>query len=501
MKTPSSPYIAGLLVATLGLTASAQQAGTASTEEFARRQYDSGLTFLQNKRYGEALKDLQAVVASFATSSVADNALLQIGEYQLDVARDSAATQAAIDKLLKEYPDTDSAPMAHVLAGRLALQQGRGPKDIDTALASFERVPRLFPGSEAVAAAGYYSGEALRLVRRTDEAVERFRRVTMEYPRSPWAARASLGLAYCMVQQDRALRALPDIQWVRQQFPNTPAAAEALDLGTIIYRLYVRPPAAPFGFSGRFVGNERSDYKDVMGVAVDRDGRVMLGHKAGVAIFDKAGAAAGNVNAVDPTSFFIDDKNRIVVVRGGSLIADKGETLPLVVPTREGLPRTLEDIPAAISTATGQRLVSEKEAKSVLRMGPDGRYLGIFASTLASRLAVNSLDDVAMLDRNTKTVAIADRDGKPVGRVATKGTGYELDDPVDIAYDALDQLYVLDRGKGAVLVFGSKNRLVATVTIPEKSPGNFGRGVALGIDRTGRLFIFDERAKRIQVYQ
>ena len=45
---------------------------------------------LQNHRYAEALKDLQAVVDSFATTSMADNALLQIAQYQLDVARDVA---------------------------------------------------------------------------------------------------------------------------------------------------------------------------------------------------------------------------------------------------------------------------------------------------------------------------------------------------------------------------------------------------------------------------
>jgi outer membrane protein assembly factor BamD (BamD/ComL family) len=64
----------------------------ANNEEFARRQYDSGMSFLQNHRYAEALKDLQAVVDSFGTSSVAPSALLQIAQYQLEVARDVTAT-------------------------------------------------------------------------------------------------------------------------------------------------------------------------------------------------------------------------------------------------------------------------------------------------------------------------------------------------------------------------------------------------------------------------
>jgi TolA-binding protein len=488
------------LAASLVLAAAAQQ--PANNEEFARRQYDSGMSFLQNHRYAEALKDLQAVVDSFGASTVAPGALLQIAQYQLEVARDVAATQTAIDRLLKDYANSDSAPMAHVLSGRLAMMKGHAPADVDAALASFERVPRLFPGTEGVAAAGYYAGEALRTVRRIDEALERYRRVRLEYPRSEWAARASLGEGYCLVQQDKATRALPEIQWVRQQFPNSPVAANALALNTIIYRLYLRPPAQPpYTFSGRAIGNERSDYRDVMGLRWDRDGRLLLGHKGGVAIFDDKGAAAGTVAGQDVSAFFIDEKNRIVLARNSTLVADKGETINLIVPTQAGIPRALEEIPSVIATPKGDRLVSDPKGKTVLRLGADGKYQSIFSSTYYSRLFVTPLDEIAMLDKSTKSITIVDRDGKIQSKLPAKGAGYELDDPIDVAFDALGHMYVLDRGKGSVVVFGAKNKFVATVTMPEKSTGAFTRPAALAVDPAGRLFIFDERAKRIQVYQ
>src|SRR5262245_65422794 len=115
------------VVASLVLSAGPQQ--SVNNEEFARRQFDSGMSFLQNHRYAEALKDLQAVVDSFAASTIAPTALLQIAQYQLEVARDVAATQTAIDRLLKDYANSDSAPMAHVLSGRLAMMKGRTPAD------------------------------------------------------------------------------------------------------------------------------------------------------------------------------------------------------------------------------------------------------------------------------------------------------------------------------------------------------------------------------------
>jgi hypothetical protein len=279
-------------------------------------------------------------------------------------------------------------------------------------------------------------------------------------------------------------------------------ANDALNLNTIIYRLYLRAPALPpFSFNGRFIGNERADYRDVMHIQLDPDGRVFLGHRGGVAVFDAQGAAGASMTSTDATAFFVDEKNRIVVAREGSLIADKGETLSILVPQRDGVPKPLEEVLAVLVTPKGDRLVADGKAKNVLRVGPDGKYLGVFSATPATRLAINGLDDVAMLDKNTKSVAIVDRDGKPLGRVLSKGTGYELDDPVDVAYDDLGHLYVLDRGRGSVFVFGAKNRLVATLTIPEKSAGSFTRADALGLDPAGRMYIFDERAKRIQVYQ
>jgi TolA-binding protein len=496
----SASVVLACLAASLVLYAGAQQ--PANNEEFARRQYDSGMSFLQNHRYAEALKDLQAVVDSFGTSTVAPGALLQIAQYQLEVARDVAATQTAIDRLLKDYANSDSAPMAHVLSGRLAMMKGHTPADVDAALASFERVPRLFPGTEGVAAAGYYAGEALRTVHRIDEALDRYRRVRMEYPRSEWAARASLGEGYCLVQQDKATRALPEIQWVRQQFPNSPVAASALAMNTIIYRLYVRPPAQPpYTFSGKSIGNERADYKDVLGIQWDRDGRLLLGHKTGVAIFDDKGAAAGTVAGQDVSAFFVDEKNRIVIARNSQLVADKGETVNLIVPTQNGIPRALEELPSVIATSKGERLVSDPKGHTVLRLGADGKYQSVFSSTYFNRLFVTPLDEIAMLDKNTKSITITDRDGKVQSKLPAKGQGYELDDPVDVAFDALGHMYVLDRGKNSVVVFGAKNKFVANVTMPEKSTGAFTRAAALGVDPSGRLFIFDERAKRIQVYQ
>jgi TolA-binding protein len=492
------------LVIATAIAIGAVTAAQPGNEDLPRRQYESGLSFLKGQRYAEALKDFQAIIDSFPKSQVADNALLQIALYQIDVAHDLPAAQAAIDQLLKVYPDTDSAPMAYVVGGRVSMVRGRTPADVDAAVASFERVERLFPGNDAVPAAGYYAGEALRLVRRHEDALVRYRRVSASYPSSAWAARANLAAGYCLVQADRAAAALPEVQRVRQMMPASLEADDALNMNSILYRLHVRAPKGPaFSFSGRFIGDERANFNDVVGVTIDPLNRVLLGHNKGIAVFDAKGTLSSTVAAQNPTAFFVDESNRVVFAREGALHTERVSTTAITVPQPAPKPpRPVEEIPAVVALSSGHRLVVDKKEKLVIRYDATGRYLGPFMPAInTERMAVNALDDVAVIDRDAKAITIVDRDGKTLSRILPKGPNYQLDEPVDVAFDRLGYLYVLDRGKASVLVFGPKNRLITTFTLAEKEPGAFGRARALGIDAAGRLYIFDERSKRIQVYQ
>jgi DNA-binding beta-propeller fold protein YncE len=167
-----------------------------------------------------------------------------------------------------------------------------------------------------------------------------------------------------------------------------------------------------------------------------------------------------------------------------------------------GKTRPVEEIPSVVAMSTGQRLIMDRKAKNVIRVGVDGRYAGNFlANVNGEKLALNRLDDVAVIERDSKGVTIADRDGKVLTKIAPKGANYQFDEPIDLTFDQLGHLYVLDRGKGTVYVFNPKYKLISTFTIAQNSPGSFSRPKAMAVDAAGRLYIFDERVKRIQVYQ
>jgi TolA-binding protein len=477
----------------------------AASEEFARRKYDMGLTFLRDQKFDEALKEFQSTVDSYPKSRVADAALLRIAEYRLDVAGDAAAAQAAVDRLIKEYEKSDSGPMAYVLAGRIIMSKGRAPADVDSALAKYVRVPGLFPGSDAVPASIFYAAEALRVTHRDDEAVLRFRQVSTDYPQSAWAPRALLGEARCLVLSGKTTRAMELLQRVRQRFPGTPEAATAVAWNTILYRLYLRAPAKPAYeyVAAKSIAGSAGKLKDIQALGVGTNGTVYAASRTSVLLFDPAGRPAPALPANDARAILFDHSGRPVLVCKEGILPPGAGALALSVPKPDGSPRALDDIAGAVLTSTGDLLVTDKNAKNLARFSASGKHIGLFAAAFAQRLTIDGTDRVTALDQDGNGVTLIEHDGRIRTKIPARGAGYEFDRPVDVAVDALGHLYVLDRNRAAVFVFtqADQPKLITAFSIAAKSPGSFRKAVCFALDEAGRLYIYDDDVERIQVYQ
>src|SRR5690242_15643617 len=59
-----------------------------AAEDGARRRLESAKDYMRLKNYKAALSDLDDILKNFATTSVADDALLEQAKYALDVVRD-----------------------------------------------------------------------------------------------------------------------------------------------------------------------------------------------------------------------------------------------------------------------------------------------------------------------------------------------------------------------------------------------------------------------------
>jgi TolA-binding protein len=484
-----------------GAALAAQPPGASrEQEETARLRFQSGLAFLGQQRYGEAVKDFTAVTTSFPGSSVADDAWLELARYYLEVSGELPEAQAAVEALAKNYPASDSAAMGLVLGGRVTLARGRTSADVEAALASFDRVPRLHPGSPAIPAAAFYAGETLRLAKRFPDAIERFRQLSLDYPTSPWTARALLAAGQCLTIVGQPLQALQQLQRVRTRFPDSPQQTTALLWNTILYRLYVRAPAhPPFYFGDRSFAGSSGKLKDVESIAISGE-QVLVATKGAVLFFDPAGAVKKSTVVREPRSMFLDGAGQPVVTFKSAFQVGSAPLKTISAPKPDGSVRELDGILAGVGTSMGELLLVDRDTRSIARFNTEGKHLGTFATVNTERMAINGLDDVAALVREDKSIVLFDRTGATIVKIPAKTAAYELRNPVSLAFDALGHLYVLDRGRPSVIVFSPQAKYVTSFAIEQDAPGAFREPGALAVDPAGRLYIYDERAERVQLY-
>jgi TolA-binding protein len=488
---------AAALFVTLGVAATPR---AQTQEDSARRRLESGRDFMRAGNSGEALKDFQVVLQTYPTSSVADDALLEMATYHLEKARDPRTAEQQADLLLKQYSESDSAPMALVLKGRCAMAAGTSAEQVNAAIASFDRVPRLYEGTDAVPVAMYWAGEAARLGGRRDEAIDRFGRLATQYPSAAITSRALLGSAMSLIAASQPVRAMEQLQRVRQAFPSSDEAKTALEWNTILYRLYVRAPAQPV-YSFNAAGAPATKLRDVEDIAIGPDNNLRIAAKTGITTLSPAGTTIPFVAVQQPRGMFVGRDGRLFTLHEEGMLRVNGQPgIVLATAADDGRLKPL-DLEAGAALSSGDLLVADRETKTLLRFSADGKPGGEFAKQIVARqLAVSELDDVAALDTDSKTVTIFGRDGNISARIPERGTGYQLRQPMDVAFDRLGHIYVLDRA--AVLVFALPGpKLLSTFSVPERTPGAFTNAEALALDSAARLYVFDGRSDSVQVYR
>jgi outer membrane protein assembly factor BamD (BamD/ComL family) len=476
------------------------QALTARGQDLPARMLENARGNLRDKRYSDGVRALEQVLAQNPNTSVAADALLELATYHFDISGDLAASQTAAEGLTSTYRQfTNAAAMGWVMKGRILLAQTRQATQMTTALSNFNSVATIYPRSEPVPMAGYFAGEALRITGASKPAIERLRNVVSDYPTSPWAARALISTAICQVADGQHLAAMETLQRVRRRFSGTAEATVALQLNDQLYRLYLRPAAGQpsYEFSEQTIPRGQAKLEDVEALRVDAAGTVFAVAKGRLLAYDRDGTLLPAGAMMSPIGLFLDKDGALIAVQKGAL--NRGGTpIALRIPKPDGTPRILEDVSAGAAWSTGEYIVAD--ASGLLKFARDGTPLGALSALRAEKLAVNARDEIAAIDREGSIVMV-DRDGRSFRTLAKKGATYELKRPTDLTFDPLGHLFVLDRGQSSVFVFNAAGLLVTTFAIPDKTAGAFRKAVALSVDHDGRLYIYDDSAKRVLVYR
>ena len=105
--------------------------------ELARQHLESGNQFYEQGRYKQALNDFQIIVTSMSGTEYADDALLRIGRYYLDIEEDFDKARESFNAALRGYPTGNAAPGAYYYLGEVVFRSDRTGGAIDDALANY----------------------------------------------------------------------------------------------------------------------------------------------------------------------------------------------------------------------------------------------------------------------------------------------------------------------------------------------------------------------------
>ena len=341
------------------------------------------------------------------------------------------------------------------------------------------------------AATLFSDADATRATGRVDDAIGKYQRVMAEYPASIWAARSALESARSMVGQGNWAPAMRQMEDVYLRFPRTPEAEHALERNTILHRLRLRQGQPLFRYARTAASG--NSLRRVVDVAVDSAGQVHVATRQSVAVFNDSGGLVRTEPTNELRAFTLRGETPTLLF-DRSLRQGAGALVPILIPDQN---RQREaDIQAGALASDERLLISDRRTKAIHVVSPTGAYQSRFTAVDAVRLAVGAHGQVAAIERETQVPWLfgADGQGRPL---PVTGTGYQLRGPIDVAFDSLGHLYVLERD--SVFVFTPAGEFMS-VFAPGAAAGAFRMAVAFHVDDAGRLYIYDEDTERLQVF-
>jgi TolA-binding protein len=486
-RTLRLAFVAALAVPTFAQT---------SPDEKALGLLEDGRAYWAKKQYKQALDNFNTIVTGFQQTESVDDAWLEIGRYRLEVENDPDKAREAFDRVAKSYPQSDGAPGAYYYLGLLTMNRALAPAEIDDAIAQFARVQRLYPRSEWVPRALYASGLAQRKAGRYAEAVEAERRVTLEHPTSDVAAAAQFQIGHCLALQGEARAAMEEFQHVRNRFPDSPWAGQALLRTTALYRLYGGDKPA-FALDTAYAVGAGDLLKDVQAILMTPERTMWIASDKVKSAVPVAldGSRGRSLVAENLRTLTLSPRGDVVLAARSAVRIGPKDVQSFAAPTdKPGELETLDRIEAAAIGPSGDLFVSDGKRNRVLRYSPAFEWKGVFPDSRereVRRIELDGEGGIVLLDEREKSVRVYDEAGKSLRAIAAKGAGYELKKPQDVAVDFLRNVYVADAESG-VLVFSPAGALLATLGGTE-----LRRAAAITLDADGAVLVYDDKAERV----
>ncbi len=176
---------------------------------------------------------------------------------------------------------------------------------------------------------------------------------------------------------------------------------------------------------------------------------------------------------------------------------------------------TIEEAPAIVLRGNGNIVLFNRGAHPLLEFDRKGRFVreigaGLFKTPHGLRIDHDG--NLWTTDSGTHLVLRFSPAGEVtmvLGRKDFAGRdwfdrgypdGVFFDQPLDVGFDAANNIYVVDKGNARIVKFAADGDYLAAWGAPGVGPGQFNFAHSIEIDSADRVFVADRENKRIQIF-
>ncbi|MFC1490950.1 outer membrane protein assembly factor BamD [Candidatus Latescibacterota bacterium] len=184
----------------------------------AQYYFDRGMQFMERKDYIKAQTEFQTVLESFLASAVVDRAQFMLGEASF-YNEDYISAAFEYDRVYKDFPSSIHAEEARYKRALCFFNESpKASLDQENTLLAIDEFNRFidnFPRSEfaddaqdridelkeKLALKEYKNAEIYRKLKKYDAAIQYYRFIIKDYPRSAWADESQYGIGLVYLKQ------------------------------------------------------------------------------------------------------------------------------------------------------------------------------------------------------------------------------------------------------------------------------------------------------------
>lgn len=474
--SPLPPWMRPLpLMLTLAVALGAQEG------DLAERLFRSGERAYAAKSFQEAFETWSQLLQSSPKSPYAAEALLRMARHRLDAEARPEEALPLLERIKTEHIKTPFAAEAMLLRGMILASRSHKPQELKEAIAEFNRVLDLFPDHRAVLDAHLQLGRAAKLQNQWGRALQHFLEVVRLDPTSAIAPQAQLQAAETLDLLGDLPGCLRMLQGIRNQFPQSPEAAEAEWRITVRVKHRLQKP--PFKSEGPWPQGKQKWLKTPTLLAVSATGGLIV-YQDGP---DQAVLLKGaDLSPVGPSG---KSAKALVNAPGGQLwVVGKGGLSRSDGSTR--LLGSLGSPTGAFLDPWGTLWVGDSRATSLGLFAADGTERTLPSPSAVGLVPMPNGGAVLASDTN-RSLLFLDSAGQPKQTVP-----YGKDLPASFRYvvalcsDPLGHVAaIVDGDFEGVAIWGPDGTLLRSATF--KALGINGRFRALALDRQGGLILAD----------